>query len=90
MEQIARRLVVRGLVQGVGFRWYCARVAAELGVRGWAANLGDGSVEVHAEGPADAVERFVRACRTGPRHAQVTAVEAAETAVRGLSSFSTH
>ncbi|MGM0384985.1 MAG: acylphosphatase [Actinomycetota bacterium] len=84
----ARRIIVHGMVQGVGFRWTCARVADELGVAGWAVNLDDGTVEVLAEGDAEAVERMVDWCRRGPRHARVTRVEVGETAPRDLGTFS--
>lgn len=90
MDVIARRVRVHGLVQGVGFRWHCSHAADELGVTGWVSNLSDGTVEVHAEGPPDAVERLVRWCHTGPRHAQVTRAEVHEAEVRGFSSFATH
>jgi acylphosphatase len=46
---IARRLVIRGRVQGVGFRYFVCDAADRLGVAGWVANRGDGSVEIHAE-----------------------------------------
>ncbi len=84
----ARRIIVHGMVQGVGFRWNCARVADELGLTGWAVNLDDGTVEVLVEGEAEAVERMVDWCRRGPRHARVTRVEVSEPAPRGLGTFS--
>lgn len=87
---IARRIIVRGDVQGVGFRWSCALVAEALGVAGYAANRRDGDVEVHAEGPPDAVAKLVDWCRTGPRHAIVTGVEVSPAEHRGLVTFSTH
>ena len=73
----ARRLVavVRGRVQGVGFRYTTSREARRLGLRGWVSNRLDGSVEVRAEGRvADlrALETFLRA---GPRGARVTGVD---------------
>jgi len=82
---IRRRLVVRGIVQGVGFRISVARRAH--GVAGWVRNLPDGRVEVVLEGEADpvaAVESFVR---EGPRGARVDDVEAADEATEGLRGF---
>jgi len=72
---ITRRYVVRGRVQGVGFRWFVAGQARRLGVRGFARNLEDGSVEVVAQGPADAVEELARALASGPALARVANVE---------------
>lgn len=69
------RLIVRGRVQGVGFRWATVEQGRRLGLSGWARNLPDGAVEVVAVGPADAVERLVAWCRQGPPSARVTTVE---------------
>jgi acylphosphatase len=72
---IARRVTVRGEVQGVFFRDSCRRAAVERGVRGWVRNERDGSVQAWFEGPADDVEAMVRWCRHGPPRAQVEGVE---------------
>lgn len=72
------RIRISGVVQGVGFRFCCRREALALGVRGWVRNRTDGSVEAVAEGAAGAVDRFVDWCRTGPRGARVTGVEAVD------------
>ncbi|MBA4072701.1 MAG: acylphosphatase [Gemmatimonas sp.] len=66
---------VRGRVQGVGFRWFVARTARELALRGWVRNADDGTVEVAAEGAAAQVERLLEALRRGPPHAVVQSVE---------------
>lgn len=73
-------VVVRGRVQGVGFRANCQQEAQTAGLRGWVRNKGDGSVEALFEGPADAVDRLVRWCETGPRMADVESVDVAESA----------
>jgi acylphosphatase len=65
-------IVVRGLVQGVGYRWYAARKAEALGLRGYVKNLYDGNVEVEAVGDRSLLEEFVRDLKIGPRSAQVT------------------
>ena len=65
------RLIVRGVVQGVGFRVYAHREAARLGLRGYVRNLPDGEVEIVAEGPAEAVERLTAWARHGPPAASV-------------------
>jgi acylphosphatase len=68
------RVIIRGLVQGVGFRWFVQRRAAALGVRGWVANRRDGGVEVEAEGVRSGLEALVDALRQGPSRAHVTDV----------------
>jgi len=70
-----RRVIVRGQVQGVGFRASCARRALALEVSGSVRNLADGAVEAVFEGPLDAVEAMVAWCREGPPMARVTAVD---------------
>jgi acylphosphatase len=74
-DDIHRRVIVTGRVQGVGYRAWAIRAATELGLRGWVRNRPDGTVEALAMGPAPAVEAFVAACRRGPAAARVTAVE---------------
>ena len=66
---------VLGRVQGVGFRWTASRRAGELGLRGSIRNCPDGSVEIHAEGPRAAVERFAAWLAEGPGGARVDRVE---------------
>jgi acylphosphatase len=73
--RLARRYVISGRVQGVGFRYFAEVVAAREGVDGWARNLPDGRVEVYGEGEASALERFERAIRRGPRSSRVDSVE---------------
>jgi acylphosphatase len=72
--RVARRLVISGRVQGVGFRWFARDAAAREGVMGWVRNLPDGRVEAYVEGDADAVDRFERAVRQGPGSARVSDV----------------
>lgn len=83
---IARRFIVRGRVQGVGFRYFASRAAREAGVAGTVRNLGDGSVEAIAEGPAAAVDRFRAALERGPSYSHVTDVEEVDVAVTGSYS----
>ena len=68
--------VVRGRVQGVGFRYFALREAADLGVQGWVANEPDGSVRCRAEGPRPVLEAFLAALREGPPGARVDHVDA--------------
>ncbi len=71
METCAH-IVVQGLVQGVGFRYYVHRHATSLGLTGFAKNLYDGSVEIEVEGERSSIEEFIRLVKVGPRSAQVT------------------
>jgi acylphosphatase len=75
---VTRHLIVRGLVQGVGYRWSMVQAARRLGVRGWVRNRRDGSVEALACGSAAAVEALAAWARSGPDGAQVSALEVAE------------
>ena len=83
----ARRFLISGRVQGVGYRYFAERSAHETGVTGWARNLDDGRVEVHANGTEKQLEDFEGRLRTGPRFADVRSVESSEAAVLELSGF---
>jgi acylphosphatase len=72
--QAARRFVVKGRVQGVGYRYFAIRAAAECCVVGTVRNLPDGSVEAIAEGSDDAVAEFRNELARGPSYAHVTSV----------------
>jgi acylphosphatase len=74
----SRRFVVRGRVQGVGFRWFVEREAHILGIAGWVRNNADGSVEVLAQGTRDQLSGLRSRLRQGPRAARVDAVEESE------------
>jgi acylphosphatase len=69
--RVARRYIIAGRVQGVGFRWFAHDAAAREGVDGWVRNLADGSVEVVIEGDVESVDRVERAVRRGPSSAHV-------------------
>lgn len=77
----ALRFHITGNVQGVGFRWWTKQQAAALGIRGWARNLADGSVEVTAAGPAAALAELQSRLHHGPAAAAVTKVHATAAAV---------
>ena len=72
---IRKRVIVRGEVQGVGFRWSARAEAERLGVAGYARNLPDGTVQAEIEGSEPAVQRMLEWLRHGPRHARVDALE---------------
>jgi DNA ligase D-like protein (predicted 3'-phosphoesterase) len=83
----AIRAVVRGTVQGVGFREAVVRLARGSGVSGWVRNAEDGSVLVHAEGPDAAVDRLVEFLGEGPGAAEMEAVVVEATKVEGHEQF---
>jgi acylphosphatase len=83
----ARIYLVRGRVQGVGYRFYVQRVATMLGLTGYVRNLDDGRVEVYAAGPPDKLSDLSGALRQGPRLADVRGVDEQEAALHHYSSF---
>jgi acylphosphatase len=87
VERIAKQALVRGVVQGVGFRWHTKSRARELGVAGWVRNLPDGSVEVWAEGAATAVADLLRWLERGPPAARVETVEVSDETPSGAERF---
>jgi acylphosphatase len=72
---IARKFLISGEVQGVGFRYFAQRSSARHQVRGYIKNLEDGRVEVHAEGSTKAVEDFRLDLAAGPTHSRVAGIE---------------
>jgi len=72
---IARRFLVTGRVQGVGYRFFTLTAGRREGINGWVRNLPDGRVEIVGEGDAEAMERFERAIRQGPSGARIEQVE---------------
>ena len=83
----AARYVVKGRVQGVGYRYFVLRHAEELGLAGFARNQADGSVEVVAEGTEAALGQLQTLLGEGPSFAQVSHVEREVVAERGASGF---
>lgn len=74
----AKRFLVHGRVQGVGFRWFVGRQADRLRLRGFARNLRDGSVEVVAAGSEAALAQLAQALAQGPASARVERVDASD------------
>jgi acylphosphatase len=70
--QAAARMVVEGLVQGVGFRYYVARHAESLGLKGYVSNLYNGNVEIEAVGERGLIEELIKHVKVGPRAAHVS------------------
>jgi acylphosphatase len=81
------RLKIAGAVQGVGYRAWATRVAAELELRGWVRNRADGTVEMLVTGDAAAIAAMIEAAREGPRAAHVTKVQVTEDEDDGSVGF---
>lgn len=81
------RLNIAGWVQGVGYRAWAARLATELGLRGWVRNRTDGTVEMLITGGNDAIAAMIEAARQGPRAAHVSAIEVTDDEDDGSIGF---
>ena len=86
-EQVTRRYVVSGRVQGVGFRWFVEREAAQIGIAGWVRNCSSGDVEVMATGTRDQHISLRRKLQEGPRASRVDHVVEADAPFLKASSF---
>jgi acylphosphatase len=85
---LANIFVVRGRVQGVGFRWFVEREAHMLGIAGWVRNNHDGTVEVYAQGTREQLAGLRSRLQEGPRAARVDDVQESEARpTAGLNSF---
>jgi acylphosphatase len=78
---VARKYVVEGRVQGVGYRYFTVRVARELGISGWVRNLSDGRVEVLAVGAPRKLSHLEGELRLGPLRAEVRSLQIEEAAI---------
>jgi len=87
MAIAARRHLIKGRVQGVGYRYFAKNAAEKLGLSGYARNLDDGSVEVVAVGPQSAVEELLAALHLGPRLSDVRSVEFDTAPMEHFGSF---
>ncbi len=83
----ARKFVISGEVQGVGFRYFAQRSAARHQVRGYIKNLEDGRVEALAEGPEKSVEEFKHDLAAGPTYSRVEEIE--ETVLEPSNAYPT-
>ena len=83
MGDLRLKAVIRGEVQGVGFRWAVQRKAGELGLTGYAENLPDGSVRVEAEGTSDRLDQLEAFLHQGPRWAEVSSVDSQRSPATG-------
>jgi acylphosphatase len=83
--RVARRFVVSGRVQGVGFRYFALDAARREGLHGYVTNHDDGTVEAVAEGEAESLDRFERALWRGPSKSRVVHVVVDEVEPPGLN-----
>jgi acylphosphatase len=88
-ENVTKRVIVRGSVQGVGFRYAMVQEARELGLHGWVRNRRDGTVEAVIHGAREDVEHLLRWAEEGPDGAAVKDVEVTDTDEAGLPLFET-
>ncbi len=86
-RKAAKRWLIKGMVQGVGFRYFVQHKATALGLSGWVRNLDDGAVEVYASGSGERLSDLAGALHQGPRMAQVRSVEERDEAVENISGF---
>jgi acylphosphatase len=87
MTRTAQHLIIHGRVQGVGYRYWAQLEAARLGLDGWVRNRMDGTVELVAAGPSQAVAQMVEACLSGPSAARVTSVERSDAEDEDFTGF---
>ncbi len=83
---VARRFLIDGTVQGVGYRFFAKRAAARHQIKGTVKNLPDGSVEVIAEGDRDDMDEFKKDLATGPMFSEVTSLNETDITVSGRFS----
>lgn len=83
----AVEIYVSGIVQGVGFRYFTARIAKELGIKGFVKNLSDGRVYIYAVGEERALEKFISNIRHGPPLAVVRDLEIRNAEIKEVDKF---
>ena len=85
--KIAKRLIVSGRVQCVGFRYFSQETAQRFGIKGWVRNLSDGTVELHVEGTEQEIGAFEQALKDGNRFVGVERIEETEANNQEFRSF---
>jgi len=82
-----KHVLVKGYVQGIGFRWFVERAAAKAGVVGWVRNMPNGDLEAEAEGGEEALGAFMRELRSGHPYARVDTLEVRDIPDQGEKAF---
>ncbi|OJU28814.1 MAG: hypothetical protein BGN92_05985 [Sphingobacteriales bacterium 41-5] len=85
---ISKNIIVKGRVQGVGYRFSAKKAAEKMNITGTIKNLPDGLVEIYASGDSLNMERFIEWCHEGPNLAKVTQVIAIDIPYQGFKKFS--
>jgi len=86
-DKLLYKIRISGHVQGVGFRWRAANEAHSTGINGFVKNLPDGSVYIEAEGPSEALDRFLKWCKQGPSFGYVDSVSLDKGSVKNYKEF---
>lgn len=84
---VARHCIVKGHVQGVGFRFFTSRIAQECDIKGWVKNLPNGDVEIYAIGDNGAMDTFMRKIEEGPSWAIVEHITSRDVEPEPCSNF---
>lgn len=87
MPSIHKDIVVSGVVQGVGFRYSCKRIARTYGIKGYVSNLSNGNVFIEAEGNETAINMFIKWCYSGPANARVSDVSITDSDTKNYKEF---
>lgn len=72
---VTAKIIVKGIVQGVGYRYFCYKKASEYGINGYAKNLFNGDVELEVEGEKNMINEFIKELKIGPSRSKVTAMD---------------
>ena len=72
---IAAHIIIDGIVQGVGFRWFALNLANRCGLVGWVRNRWRGDVEIFVEGEREVIDEFLEALRQGPKYGRINDIE---------------
>lgn len=80
------KMTVKGMVQGVGFRYYCYRSALQLGIKGYAKNLHNGDVEIEAEGGISEMNEFIKQIQMGPKFSKINSTSVIRMPFEGIYS----
>ncbi len=87
MNKTLYQIIVKGRVQGVGYRYSARNQARFLGLKGMVKNLSDGSVYIEAEGTKNQLDEFIIWCKKGPGFGQVDSVEIVSASLKNYSRF---
>ncbi len=71
---VKTKIIIKGMVQGVGFRYYCLKIATSLELVGYAKNIHNGDVEIEVEGEESTVNEFINLVKIGPEQSRVTSI----------------